>query len=90
MEVFAGLFLSVWLTAGDWASIEVRQSRGFKLGLMLWLAAVLFPLVGVAVFYSFKAAIIGAIGGTLLSGLAYWCKRQDKLGAKASRLYLML
>ncbi len=84
------LALGFWLAVADWAAIDTRKSFGRTAGLTVWLIAVLAPLVGVAVFMSWKVSLGAAVLATLLSGLAFWCKRQEQLGARASKLYRML
>lgn len=90
MEMLVILALGLWLAAADWLAIETTRSRGRKVGLVVWLVAVLIPLAASLVFMSWKVALGAALVGTVLSGLAYWCKRQERLGSQASRLYSLL
>lgn len=90
MELLIIFALGFWLAVADWVAIDTARSHGRKMGLVVWVVAALGPLAASLLLVSWKVALGAALVGTAISGAAYWCKRQERLGSQASRLYSLL
>ncbi len=90
MDTLIIIALGFWLAVADWAAIDTAKTYGRKMGLTVWVIAVLVPLAASLWFFTWKVALGAALVGTAISGIAYWCKRQEQLGSQASKLYKLL
>ncbi len=90
MDFIIIIGLGAFLALADWVAIDTGRRFGRKRGTMVWVAAVLFPLLASAWLFPWEVSLGAALLATAFSGLAFWCKRQDQRGASASWLYKLL
>lgn len=95
MEAFwigYSMFVGLWVALMLAASAETWRVNGKLWGVLVGLASVAAPLVGIAL-YSPRVALCGAVIGLCLVGVARWIQRQEEnelKGKPVSRLFRVL